>query len=194
MATRIQGTPARATSATPTDVPMKQASLAPVSSGGSLVRVFVGDFVRDWPSLLSLIVIAPMLAAQGRNSIALVIYTAFSKFCHQIPERSFEIAGHPLAVCARCTGIYFGFAAGVLVYPLVRSLKRTDAPARLLAQRTGGQRKAAKLVQGEALVERRHGGVRERPDGEDVGLHQASSKILFGVRCRHSPGPSGPTR
>ena len=80
---------------------------------------------------VSLIVIAPILAAQEHDSIALAIYTAFSKFCHQIPERSFEIAGHPLAVCARCTGIYFGFAVGVLVYPLVRSLKRTDAPGRV---------------------------------------------------------------
>lgn len=72
-----------------------------------------------------------MLAASGHDSVSLIIYTAFSKFCHQIRERSFEIAGHPFAVCARCTGIYFGFAASVLIYPLVRSLKRTDAPARL---------------------------------------------------------------
>jgi uncharacterized membrane protein len=79
---------------------------------------------------VSLIVVAPLAAAQGHDSLALIIYTAFSKFCHQIRERSFEVAGHSLAVCARCTGIYFGFAAGVLVYPIVRSLKRTDAPAR----------------------------------------------------------------
>jgi|ERR1043165_4373863 uncharacterized membrane protein len=79
---------------------------------------------------VSLIVVAPLAAAQGHDSVALIIYAAFSKFCHQIRERSFEVAGHPFAVCARCTGIYFGFAASVLVYPLARSLKRTDAPAR----------------------------------------------------------------
>jgi uncharacterized membrane protein len=80
---------------------------------------------------VSLIVVAPLALAHGHDSTALVIYKSFSRFCHQIPERSFYIDGHPFAVCARCTGIYLGFAAGVLVYPLVRSLKRSDAPARL---------------------------------------------------------------
>ena len=79
---------------------------------------------------VSAIVIAPVAEAHGYSSIALLIYTTFGKFCHQIAERSFYIDGHPLAVCARCTGIYFGFAAGVLFYPLVRSLNRVDAPGR----------------------------------------------------------------
>lgn len=79
---------------------------------------------------VSLIVVAPLAAASGHDSVAFVIYAAFGKFCHQIRERSFEVAGHSFAVCARCTGIYFGFAAGVLIYPLVRSLKLRDAPAR----------------------------------------------------------------
>jgi uncharacterized membrane protein len=79
----------------------------------------------------SLIVIAPLALAHGHDFTALVIYKSFSRFCHQIPERSFYLDGHPFAVCARCTGIYFGFAFGALLYPLVRSLKRSDAPARL---------------------------------------------------------------
>jgi uncharacterized membrane protein len=78
-----------------------------------------------------LIVIAPMALAHGHNSAAFVLYKSFEKFCHQIPERSFYVDGHPLAVCARCTGIYFGFAAGVLFYPVVRSLAQSyPAPAR----------------------------------------------------------------
>jgi uncharacterized membrane protein len=79
---------------------------------------------------VSLIVVAPLALAHGHDFSALVIYTSFSKFCHQLPERSFYLDGHPLAVCARCTGIYFGFAAGALLYPLLRSLRREDAPAR----------------------------------------------------------------
>jgi uncharacterized membrane protein len=80
---------------------------------------------------VSLIVIAPLALAHGHDFTALVIYKSFGRFCHQLPERSFYLDGHPFAVCARCTGIYFGFAAGALLYPLLRSLKRSDAPARL---------------------------------------------------------------
>jgi uncharacterized membrane protein len=36
-----------------------------------------------------------------------------------------------LGVCSRCTGLYVGFAVAALVYPLARSLKRTDTPSRL---------------------------------------------------------------
>ena len=36
-------------------------------------------------------------------------YTFFSRICHQYPERSFHLAGAPLAVCIRCTSIYAGF-------------------------------------------------------------------------------------
>lgn len=31
--------------------------------------------------------------------------------CHQIPERSFFVAGHQFPICARCTGILLGFMA-----------------------------------------------------------------------------------
>jgi uncharacterized membrane protein len=35
--------------------------------------------------------------------------------CHQIPERSFVVDGHPLPLCARCTGLYLGTALGGLL-------------------------------------------------------------------------------
>ena len=79
---------------------------------------------------VSLVVVAPVARAHGHTLSAFFIYEMFGRVCHQIPERSFQLAGHPLAVCARCTGIYFGFAGAVLFYPLVRSLNRTAAPAR----------------------------------------------------------------
>ncbi|MEM9072978.1 MAG: DUF2085 domain-containing protein [Myxococcota bacterium] len=40
---------------------------------------------------------------------------AFRPLCHQLPERSFAIAGTPLCVCHRCFGIYAGLAAGGLL-------------------------------------------------------------------------------
>ena len=75
-----------------------------------------------------LITTAPLAKANGFVALSIPIYQAFSHLCHQLPERSFFLAGHPLAVCARCTGAYFGFAAAVLGYPLITSLKSRHVP------------------------------------------------------------------
>lgn len=80
--------------------------------------------------VMAVILAAPLALDSGHTLLSLTIYGAFSYVCHQIPERSFFIAGHPFAVCARCTGIYGGFALATLAYPLVRSLRQTEAPAR----------------------------------------------------------------
>lgn len=40
--------------------------------------------------------------------------SAFSTVCHQISERSFQIANISLAVCHRCTGIYAGIPLAML--------------------------------------------------------------------------------
>ena len=92
-------------------------------------------YVVVWSLLASvglLIVIAtvaaPVALVQGLSGFSSIIYNAFSYLCHQIPERSFHLAGHPFAVCSRCTGLYAGFAFATLTLPLVRSLKRTDTP------------------------------------------------------------------
>ncbi|HZG53789.1 MAG TPA: DUF2085 domain-containing protein [Pyrinomonadaceae bacterium] len=79
---------------------------------------------------LGLIVGAPLLAWGGREATAFVIYQGLKTACHQLPERSYWVAGHPLAVCARCFGIYAGFAAAVLLYPLSRRLRRTQQTPR----------------------------------------------------------------
>jgi len=79
---------------------------------------------------VGLVVAAPAARAGGHTLSAFFLHHMFGRVCHQIQERSFHLAGHPLAVCARCAGVYSGFAAGVLLYPLVRSLGRTDFPAR----------------------------------------------------------------
>jgi uncharacterized membrane protein len=82
-------------------------------------------------AIVGLIVGAPLAQLSGHPALASTIYKAFSFVCHQIPERSFHLAGHQFAVCSRCTGLYSGFAVAALAYPLIRPLKVTDTPPRL---------------------------------------------------------------
>lgn len=81
-------------------------------------------------AICSLIIVAPAALATGHPAIAFNIYLPFSYLCHQLPARSFYFAEHPLAVCSRCTGIYAGFLLGVIVYPIIRSLRSTVTPER----------------------------------------------------------------
>lgn len=80
--------------------------------------------------VFGLILLAPLCLAHENPLIAQVIYKAFGPVCHQITERSFYLGGYPHAVCARCFGLYGGFVAGLVVYPLVRRLDQTGVPAR----------------------------------------------------------------
>jgi uncharacterized membrane protein len=41
------------------------------------------------------------------------VYSFFSRICHQDPIRSWHVAGEPLAVCIRCSSIYFAFTASL---------------------------------------------------------------------------------
>jgi uncharacterized membrane protein len=77
-----------------------------------------------------MIVSAPLAVATNHNLLAFTIYRTFSSVCHQLPERSFFIAGHKFAVCARCTGLYAGFTLAALLYPAVRPLATIVAPPR----------------------------------------------------------------
>ena len=79
-------------------------------------------------SVIFLIVVAPVAAASGHSEVASGIYGGFATLCHQLPERSYFIDGHQLAVCSRCTGVYGGFAFTLLLYPLIRSLKNPVMP------------------------------------------------------------------
>lgn len=79
---------------------------------------------------IALIVGAPLALKAGLPFAGLTLYRAFSYVCHQIPERSFFIAGHPFAVCSRCFGLYAGFATAAILYPLFRSLRSNVTPDR----------------------------------------------------------------
>lgn len=64
------------------------------------------------------LVFAPPFAAPYGDVVRWLLHSV----CHQIPSRSFHIYGEPLAACHRCTGLYVGFALGVLVWPWLPTL------------------------------------------------------------------------
>ena len=54
---------------------------------------------------------------------AAFVYSAGAIVCHQLPERSFVLAGRQLPVCARCTGLYLGVALGLAGWLAVRRMR-----------------------------------------------------------------------
>lgn len=67
-----------------------------------------------WGALIITALASPLLLSCAFPIAAFFTYLPFSFICHQIPERSFAILHHPLAVCHRCSGIYLGFFLGTL--------------------------------------------------------------------------------
>jgi uncharacterized membrane protein len=80
-----------------------------------LTYTFILIFTLAW---CALIVLAPVLKHYHKFEYSVFIYTFFSEICHQMPERSFYLFGEKLAVCQRCTAIYFSFLLGVILYPI----------------------------------------------------------------------------
>lgn len=82
---------------------------------------------------IAMVVAAPLSAASNGRAASL-LHEFFAPVCHQIAERSFHLAGHPLAVCHRCFGFYVGFTLGLAVLPQVRPFRDwlLDRPRRIL--------------------------------------------------------------
>ena len=91
------------------DRPSNAAALSPRAASAG-VRRATAAFLAASLVWLAAILAAPhaldAAPAAPRRLGAGVIYLAGHVVCHQRPERSFVAAGHPLPVCARCTGIY----------------------------------------------------------------------------------------
>jgi len=79
-----------------------------------------------------LLVAAPLFTAAGQPLSAFggALYRFFDPICHQLETRSLTVAGHPLAVCSRCSAIYVAFLAGAAVFPLVRPLRASAGLSR----------------------------------------------------------------
>jgi uncharacterized membrane protein len=104
---------------------VKPAVTPPFSRSGWLIACGLAGV------LLLLAAAAPILGPGWRGALM----TGFSLACHQIHERSFELAGVPMAVCHRCTGVFAGLLAGALALPAVglRSPRIGDAALVALA-------------------------------------------------------------
>jgi uncharacterized membrane protein len=74
------------------------------------------------------ILAAPVLQHAGFSGTAHSTYSFFSRICHQNDMSSFHIEGEKFGVCIRCSAIYFGFLAGLLLLPLSGALKRITVP------------------------------------------------------------------
>jgi uncharacterized membrane protein len=51
-------------------------------------------------------------------------YGACGPFCHQLSERSFQVAGHTAPLCTRCTGMWIGITLGVALGVLASPRRR----------------------------------------------------------------------
>ena len=76
---------------------------------------------------IAVIFLAPYLKSQS-SPFSGFIYAIFSPTCHQIPSRCFYAFGYPVAVCARCLGIYCGFLLGTLIFPLAKGFASPTLP------------------------------------------------------------------
>jgi uncharacterized membrane protein len=68
----------------------------------------------------------------SQRAFGAILKLLFRPVCHQIPGRCIEMGNAGMAVCGRCAGIYLGFAAGLVFYPLLRKRLSGYEP-RLLA-------------------------------------------------------------
>lgn len=79
--------------------------------------------VAGCAATVAAILAAPMAMLEGWASSGL-LYAIFHQVCHQLPERSFHLFGHPLAVCHRCFGLYLGALVGLVAWPMLDGLRR----------------------------------------------------------------------
>lgn len=61
-------------------------------------------------AMLLLLMASPAWLPDGP---AAMVQYAFSFVCHQLPDRSPHLGGHPLALCHRCAGILLGLGIGI---------------------------------------------------------------------------------
>ncbi len=77
-----------------------------------------------------LLTLPPFLSRFGID--ASLVYQFFKPVCHQMDARSFHLLGYKLAVCSRCASIYYGATLGIVFYPFLRPLYKTEMPNQII--------------------------------------------------------------
>jgi len=77
---------------------------------------------------LALAAAPPVLHAAGWFRASAWTRLFFAPLCHQDPARCFHLLGWSMALCARCAGLYAGFAAGA-IWILTRTARRGAIPS-----------------------------------------------------------------
>lgn len=72
--------------------------------------------------LAVLAVLPPVL----RGDAGAFVHHAFAAVCHQLPERSPHLAGGPIALCHRCSGIVAGLLLGLVLGPLLGAVRLAE--------------------------------------------------------------------
>lgn len=69
-----------------------------------------------WVAIAAALFVAGMAAAPwlaSRSGWGVALHLAYRPMCHQMADRCFDLGAGPLAVCARCTGLYVGGLLGL---------------------------------------------------------------------------------
>jgi uncharacterized membrane protein len=77
-------------------------------------------------------VLAPWLERSG-SPAGSWLRLAFAPTCHQQPDRCLDLGAGPLAVCARCSGLYAGGLLGLLAIALSGVRRRPTLPTLVAA-------------------------------------------------------------
>ncbi|HEU4538862.1 MAG TPA: DUF2085 domain-containing protein [Polyangiaceae bacterium] len=61
------------------------------------------------------LVFALAMLLHGRGPLGLAFDLPFRLLCHRLPERVLSLAGVPTPLCSRCTGLWLGLSASVVL-------------------------------------------------------------------------------
>lgn len=73
---------------------------------------------------LGLALLTPVFFSVGWTAPAAALFESYHIACHQLPERSFFIAGQQVAVCQRDVGTYAAILAGGIAFVFARGWMR----------------------------------------------------------------------